>query len=100
MSWVYVVMIAMMANIFGWSILEMVRTPFREWDRLTVSIVATGWAVAALIAVVMPGGWQRLADTPPWFLYPVAVAMGLSVLGTPVIYGNVWRAIRDRRQEV
>lgn len=86
-------------NLFGWALIEMVRTPWREWDKLTVSIILTGGPVLLYIGALAVTFSPLAVSVPRWFFDLTRGWMALSIIGTPVIYYHAYRAVRARLQD-
>ncbi|MGI8548115.1 MAG: PAS domain S-box protein [Gemmatimonadaceae bacterium] len=83
--------------LLGWALIEIFRTPWSDWDSMTVTIVGTGLAGAIYATLILLRVSVIVPDPPLWTFKSIYFALALTVFGLPSIYKNVWYALQARR---
>lgn len=84
--------------LFGWALIELLRTRVKERDIITWTIVFAGLA-GSMYILSLGLNYSPLSNRwrPDWWFDAIRLSLWVTVPGIPVIYINVWRAWRDRR---
>jgi len=82
----------------GWALIEILRTPWSEWDVTTVTIVGSGLASATYMTLVFIRFSMIFPPPELWMFRSVYFVLTLTILGLPSIYKNVWYALQARRR--
>lgn len=83
--------------LLGWMLIELLQTPRREWDKLTLTITTAGLGATCYLLSLAVNYAPVGVTVRAWTFEAIRMSLLLTIPGVPIVWREVYRAWKARR---